>query len=297
MSESTPVFGFLNVNKPPGMTSHDVVAKIRRGLGVKKVGHAGTLDPLATGVLVVCLGAATRLSEYVMDSTKRYRARLCLGITTDTYDAEGEILRQRDSTHITQADVEAALAAFTGEIDQIPPMYSAIKHGGRKLYELARAGETIEREARRIQIDALVVGEWSPPYFMLDVTCSAGTYIRSLAYDLGEALGVGAHLAGLIRVASGRFTLENAAGLENLLSTSDWRNFVIPPQAALADWPVVNLDRAAYDDIAHGRAIPGAQEESLRALAYAPDGEFIAILKSENGLWKPHKVFLHSDQL
>lgn len=293
MPERAPVFGFLNINKPPGMTSHDVVAKIRRGLKIKKVGHAGTLDPLATGVLVVCLGMATRLSEYVMDSTKRYRARVHLGVTTDTYDAEGEILLQRDCTHITQANVEQALAVFTGEIEQIPPMYSAIKQGGRKLYELARAGETVEREARRVRIDALTVGEWTPPYFTLDVTCSAGTYIRSLAYDLGEALGVGAHLAGLIRVASGRFALEDAITLDDLFSADDWQSHLIPPQSALADWPVVNLDSDSVDHIAHGRVVPGAQtQDGILVLAYAPGGEFIAILRSDAGAWKPHKVFL-----
>ncbi len=293
MPENTPVFGFLNINKPLGVTSHDVVAKIRRGLRIKKVGHAGTLDPLATGVLVMCLGPATRLSEYVMDSTKRYRARVHLGVTTDTYDAEGEIGLQRESAHITQANVEQALTAFMGEIGQIPPMYSAIKQGGRKLYELARAGETVEREARHVRIDALTVSEWSPPYFTLDVTCSAGTYIRSLAYDVGEALGVGAHLAGLIRVASGSFTLENAITLDDLLVTDDWQRYLIPPRTAFADWPVVNLDADSLEHITHGRAVPGTQaQDGILALAYAPDGEFIAILKGDAGVWKPHKVFI-----
>lgn len=285
------IFGFLNIHKPLGVTSHDVVAQIRRGLKIKKVGHAGTLDPLATGVLVICLGGATRLSEYVMDSTKRYRAQVHLGVTTDTYDAEGEILLQRDSAHISQANVEQALAAFTGEIDQVPPMYSAIKQDGRKLYELARAGETVEREARHIRIDSLTVSEWSSPYFTLDVTCSAGTYIRSLAYDLGEALGVGAHLAGLIRVASGSFTLENAVSPDDLISDANWQSRLISPRMALADWPIVNLDPASFENITHGRSIAGGQEDKL-ALAYAPNGEFIAILKGDAGLWKPHKVFI-----
>jgi tRNA pseudouridine55 synthase len=290
---SETVFGFLNINKPLTITSHDVVAKIRRGLKIKKVGHAGTLDPLATGVLVICLGGATRLSEYVMDSTKRYRARIHLGVTTDTYDAEGEILVQRDPTHITQANVEQFLTKFTGEIDQIPPMYSAIKQDGRKLYELARAGETVEREARHIRIDALTVSGWSPPYFTLDVTCSAGTYIRSLVYDLGEALEVGAHLAGLIRTASGSFTLENAVALDELLKDSHWQHHLISPQTALADRPAVTLDADSLDHIKHGRALPNANSESgTLVLAYAPNGEFVAILKEDSGFWKPHKVFI-----
>ncbi|NDJ61826.1 MAG: tRNA pseudouridine(55) synthase TruB, partial [Chloroflexi bacterium] len=199
------MFGFLNIDKPLGWTSHDVVAKLRRGLQIKKIGHAGTLDPLATGVLVICLGAATRLSEYVMDTTKRYRAVVHLGVTTDTYDAEGEITAQRPSDHLSEADVRDALGAFVGALEQVPPMYSAIKQGGRKLYDLARAGEVVERPPRPVHIHALEVVAWQPPQVTLDVTCSPGTYIRSLAYDLGAALGVGAHLAGLMRTASGSF--------------------------------------------------------------------------------------------
>jgi tRNA pseudouridine55 synthase len=292
-----PALGFLNIDKPIGMTSHDVVAKIRRELKIKKVGHAGTLDPLATGVLVLCLGAATRLSEYVMDSTKQYRAQVRLGVTTDTYDTEGAILSERDASKITQSDVERTLAVFTGEIDQIPPMYSAIKQGGRKLYELARAGETVERDARRVRIDHLAVSEWLPPYFTLDVTCSAGTYIRSLAYDLGEALGVGAHLAGLIRTASGNFRIENAVALDDLLKADDWEPYVIPPGNALSDWPIANLDTDALNHIVHGRPISDSNaRDGALALAYNPNNEFVAILRGDNGLWRPHKVFIEHDE-
>src|SRR5690349_19143686 len=228
----TEPFGFLNIHKAQGMTSHDVVAKVRRGLKIKKVGHAGTLDPMATGVLVVCLGGATRLSEYVMQSTKRYRARVYLGATTDTYDAEGEVQLRRDSSHITCADIESALAPFLGDIQQIPPMYSAIKQGGRKLYDLARAGDIVEREPRAVRIDSLEIIDWSPPEFTLDVTCSAGTYIRSLAYDLGEILGVGAHLSGLIRLASGRFKIEESQTLDGLLTAENWSQFIVSPEIA-----------------------------------------------------------------
>ncbi len=286
-------FGFLNIHKGQGMTSHDVVAKVRRGLKIKKVGHAGTLDPMAMGVLVVCLGGATRLSEYVMQSTKRYRARVYLGATTDTYDAEGEVGLRRDASHITQSDVESALAPFLGDIQQIPPMYSAIKQGGRKLYDLARAGDVIEREPRAVRIDALEIMDWSPPEFTLDVTCSAGTYIRSLAFDLGETLGVGAHLSGLIRLASGRFKIEDAQTLDDLLIAENWMEHVIPPQAALADWPAVHLTTADADHILHGRAIqrPDLSISDL-AFAYAPDGQFIAIVQAGDGLLRPHKVFL-----
>jgi tRNA pseudouridine55 synthase len=286
-------FGFLNIHKAQGMTSHDVVAKIRRGLKIKKVGHAGTLDPMATGVLVVCLGGATRLSEYVMQSTKRYRARVHLGATTDTYDAEGEVQIRRDATHITRADVESVLVNFLGDIQQIPPMYSAIKLGGRKLYDLARAGDVVEREPRAVRIDALEITDWSPPEFSLDVICGAGTYIRSLVYDLGELLGVGAHLSGLIRLASGRFKIDDAVTLGDLLTAENWTRFVIAPQTALSDWPAVNLTATDADHILHGRAIqrPDLSVSDL-AFAYAPDGQLIAIVQAGDGLLRPHKVFL-----
>jgi tRNA pseudouridine55 synthase len=284
--------GFLNINKPAAMTSHDVVARVRRKLGLKKVGHAGTLDPMATGVLVLCLGAATRLSEYVMQSTKHYRARVHLGATTDTYDADGTIEREQDITGITQAEVEHELNTFLGEIEQVPPMYSAIKHGGRQLYKLARAGKTVEREARKVTIEALELLDWSPPVFSLDVTCSAGTYIRSLAHDLGEALGVGAHLAGLQRVASGSFTLASAVSLDTLLHGDDWGQYIISPQNALTDWPVIRLNADDADSIIHGRTISnaGAPDGGL-ALAFAPEGNLIAVIRAEGNLWRPEKVF------
>ena len=291
------VFGFLNVDKPAGMTSHDVVAKIRRGLKIKKVGHAGTLDPLATGVLVICLGGATRLSEYVMHTTKRYEARVLLGMTTDTYDAEGEVLLRRDASAVTREQVEQALAAFTGDIRQVPPMYSAIKQGGRKLYDLARAGEVVEREPRAVQISALAVTDWQPPELTLDVTCSAGTYIRSLAYDLGESLGVGAHLTGLTRTASGDFTLENAVSLATILEAADWASLVVSPADALAYLPTVTVDAAALDHIQHGRAIPARADFAPDAIAQGVDesGRLVAILRYVDSHWQPHKVFLSQD--
>jgi tRNA pseudouridine55 synthase len=288
---ASEIFGFLNVNKPAGMTSHDVVGKARRAVGMKRIGHAGTLDPLATGVLILCLGGATRLSEYVMDSTKRYRARVHLGVTTDTYDAQGAVQLERDAAHITSADVEHALTEFLGDIQQIPPMYSAIKQRGRKLYDLARAGKTVELEPRPVRIDVLTLVEWHPPEFTLDVTCSAGTYIRSLAYDLGETLGVGAHLAGLIRFASGRFTLEDAMPFEAFAS-GDWKSHLISPAQAFADWPTIQLNAVETDHILHGRAVQSeaATGEQL-ALVYDSAGVLIAMVRGGGGLWRPHKVF------
>ncbi len=266
-----------------------MVARVRRASGEKKVGHAGTLDPLATGVLILCMGPATRLSDYVMHGTKRYRARVRLGATTTTYDAEGDIVATRDASAVTRADVEAALGAFVGNIEQIPPMYSAIKQGGRKLYDLARAGETVERAPRSVRIDAITLAEWLPPECTLDVTCSAGTYIRSLAFDLGEALGVGAHLAGLVRTASGRFTLENAVPLDTLLS--DPAAYLVAPSAALQDYPSLVIDVAAEAELRFGRAIVGEAPDGAAVMAYDAVGRLVAVLEGAGGRLKPQKVF------
>lgn len=284
--------GFFNVHKPLGMTSHDVVAKIRRGLKLKKVGHAGTLDPLASGVLIICVGHATRLSDYVMHMTKRYHADVCLGVTTETYDAEGAVQQVRDPSQVTRDSVVTALKPFLGDIEQIPPMYSAIKQGGKKLYDLARAGETVEREARRVRIDSLDLIEWSPPHFTVNITCSAGTYIRSLAYDLGEALNVGAHLAGLTRLSSGTFTLEQAVTLDMLLSSDQWKQYVVTPQQALPHWPILNLDADQTAHMLQGRAFAGSTEmTSENVFAVAPDGRLLGVLEARGGRYRPHKVF------
>jgi len=290
--------GFLNINKPLGLTSHDVVAKIRRKArqttATKKVGHAGTLDPAATGVLVICLGRATRLSEYAMRSTKQYRATVRLGIVTNSYDAEGEIIREMDASHITQADVERVLPQFTGDIHQIPPMHSAIKQGGKKLYELARQGETVQREPRHITIHQLTIAGWDAPSFVLDVSCSSGTYIRSLAYDIGEALGVGAHLAGLIRTRSGGFRVEDSLELDTLLQDDvDLSSHVLPPRTALSDWSVVPVKDGQIQAIIQGQRIPVSEGiDSDDAIAVEPGGHLLAILERRGAEWKPHKVFI-----
>lgn len=289
------VFGFLNIDKPHGLTSHDVVGKIRRGLRVKKVGHAGTLDPLATGVLVICLGAATRLSEYMMHTRKRYSARVRLGQATTTYDREGEITAQTDDiAHIEQAAVLALLPRFTGHIQQMPPVYSAIKRDGKKLYEMARAGEDVTLTPRPVTIHELTITAWHPPHFTLDVVCAAGTYIRSLAHDIGAALGVGAHLADLRRTASGALTTESALDLNATLENPDWEHSVIPPDVALAHIPALHLDDGDIAHIAHGRrpqSTPPPVAGASIARAHDSDGRLRAILRAERGAWLPHKVF------
>lgn len=295
MTSGDRAFGLLNVYKPAGPTSHDLVAWVRRGTGVKKVGHGGTLDPAATGVLVLCLGPATRLSEYLLGSPKTYVARVHFGVQTNTYDAEGEIVA-RDPRPISREQVEAALTGFRGPIAQVPPLYSAIKRGGRKLYELARAGQTVELEARPVTIHRLELLAWEPPVATLEVVCSAGTYIRSLAHDLGQAVGVGAHLAALERTASGRFTAAEAVPWERLaaaMADGTWRAYLLPPDLALADYPAVHLDAAEADDVRHGRKVPVAPEVARATLAraYDSDGQFIAVLERRALWWQPLKVF------
>ncbi|HLU09252.1 MAG TPA: tRNA pseudouridine(55) synthase TruB [Oceanobacillus sp.] len=287
------VFGFVNVNKPKGATSHDVVARTRRTLGLKKVGHAGTLDPLATGVLVLCLGGATRLSEYVMETTKRYRATVHLGVETDTYDAEGQVVAEHNVSGITRKDVERLLPTFVGEIKQVPPMYSAIKQRGRKLYELARAGEIVEREARQITIYELQMVDWSSPFVTLDVTCSPGTYIRSLAHDLGKALGIGASLSALERTASGVFTIEDAIPLDDFLNDPDWRSHIKTASEALANYYRITLTGAAVNDVYNGRSISRTVDlpDGTLAMGYDLGDQLLAVLRADGAFWKPIKVF------
>ena len=288
-------FGLLNINKPAGPTSHDIVAGVRRGARVKKVGHAGTLDPMATGVLVLCLGPATRLSQYAMGSRKTYVARVRFGIETDTYDAGGTVTAQSDAP-LERDAVDAALGAFRGDIEQIPPMYSAIKQDGQKLYELARAGHEVERSARPVTIHRLEMSAWDPPFATLRVECSAGTYIRSLAVDLGRAVGTGAHLAALERAASGPFTIEEAVTWDDLdaaMASGTWRDYLLPPDMALADYPRVDLTAEEAEDIRHGRLIPVDSEREFAgglARAYDPEDRFFAVLEQRGIRWKPHKV-------
>lgn len=296
MSEVTTM-GFLNVDKPLKLTSHDVVARVRRRYkeltGSKKVGHAGTLDPLATGVLILCLGGATRLSDYVMHTTKNYRAQITLGQTTTTYDAEGDVVREVDVKHISRSDVEMILPQFMGDFEQIPPMYSAIKVNGQKLYELARDGKAIERKPRNVSIDQLNILSWNLPTFELAVSCSSGTYIRSLAYDIGEVLGVGAYLSGLQRIASGQFHIDSAIALDTIMNEADWHQHIIPPQVGLRDRPSLVLNDDDIQSVQNGQFIQRSPDMDIDTIfAYSGRGELVAILTSRGQLWKPHKVFL-----
>ncbi|HEX3054407.1 MAG TPA: tRNA pseudouridine(55) synthase TruB [Aggregatilineaceae bacterium] len=288
------VFGLLNICKPKGPTSHDIVATVRRGTRVKKVGHAGTLDPMASGVLVLGLGPATRLSEYVMESQKTYRARVRLGIETDTYDAEGRIVAENPAL-VERARVEGVLATFRGEFQQVPPMYSAIKIEGRKLYEIARAGAEVERTPRPVTVYRLDLTAWEPPDVEIEVVCSPGTYIRSLAFDLGRAVGVGAHLVALERTASGLFTVENAVDWETFklaMQDGTWQDYLLPPDMALYQAAEVRLSVVDTLRIRQGMTIHLAETPGEIARAYDSNGQLLAVLKRRGEDWKPEKVFL-----
>jgi len=208
--------GVIVVDKPQGWTSHDVVSFVRKKSGIKKVGHAGTLDPMATGVLVLLLGKATKLSQEYSQHDKRYLARMILGVTTDTQDAEGKILKTQPVSGITDKKIEETLKEFNGEIEQVPPMVSAIKHKGQPLYKLARKGISIARKPRQIFIEELKLTSYKTPEAAFDVTCSKGTYVRALCEDIGNHLGCGAHMSYLRRVRSGKFTIEEAVTVEEL---------------------------------------------------------------------------------
>lgn len=290
------ISGVLVVDKPVGLTSHDVVQVVRKGTNIKRAGHTGTLDPRASGVLVILLGPAVRLSEYVSASDKRYQAVLRLGASTDTYDAEGRITRSAPVDHITEEQFEEALLGFVGEIEQVPPPYSAVKIKGRKAYEMAREGEEVDLAPRRITVYHLELLEWAPPEAVIDVYCSSGTYVRSLAHDLGEKMGVGAHLVGLRRTKSGRFTLRDAVPLRKLRDAFEdgtWYQFLIPAAEALSDWPAVELSVEQMDLIRHGHRIPADTAEGPMARGINEQGELVALMEyvPESGEWQPKKVF------
>jgi tRNA pseudouridine55 synthase len=289
------MFGFLCVDKPCNLSSHTIVTRIRAATGIERVGHAGTLDLLATGVLIICVGAAARLSDYVMHQQKRYLATVRLGQERVGWDGEGRILAEAPIDGITLDHIAAVVERFQGEQDQIPPMHSAIKQDGKKLYKLARRGQEIERLPRRVWMAITLLG-YTPPDLRLDVRCSAGTYIRSLAHDIGAALGCGAYLAGLHRTESGAFRDPVAwPELESAMRDGTWPRYLIDERRALPDMPEVTFDESGAADIRHGRKLarPEKGGEGLHR-AYAPDGTFLGLVEGVGDVWKPHKVFATS---
>jgi tRNA pseudouridine55 synthase len=307
---AAPKDGILNINKPRGWTSHDVVARVRRllivqphqqrgasGRGTARVGHAGTLDPLATGVLLICVGQATRIVEYLMGGEKSYRAAVKLGVVTDTYDIDGRVIATAPVPELEREDLTRALAVFAGEILQTPPPYSAIKQDGVPAYRKARRGETVHLSPRQVFIRRVELTEWHSPYLTIEIECDPGTYIRSLSNDLGQALGCGAVLTDLIRLRSGCFTLESSITLDELadaVQTDQVAQHLLPIEAALGALERVPVDGPSSVRLLNGQPIAGpiASEDRL-GYAVEPDGSVRAILvyDSAAGLWRPKKVF------
>jgi tRNA pseudouridine55 synthase len=297
--------GFLNFRKPVGITSMDALRRVKRITGQrKKVGHAGTLDPLAAGVLPICFGQATRLMEQVVAGTKRYRMTVRLGAVSDTYDAEGDITRIDDAVELGRSEIAAALQKFVGVIDQVPPMYSAIKIDGRRLYDLARAGKEVTRPSRQVVVRSISIDEIALPYLGLSVECGKGVYLRSIAHDLGQALGCGGYVSELNRLSCGGFWAADAVTLEVLehaASTDGWRQYLQPVDWALRQLPAVRLGRSDAWSVQHGQAILASAGDQLADVgqqkrAYDLDGVFLALLDCQtDGLWRPTRVF-HSEK-
>lgn len=299
--------GFLNIDKPQGITSFDVVRQVRRAARMKRVGHAGTLDPLATGVLPVAVGDATRLVDELMGARKRYRAEILLGRETDTYDIEGQVVEERDASSVTEPAVRAALGAFTGAIMQTPPAFSAIKRGGEPAYKAARRGDPLALEARPVVVYELEVialaQEGTVARLTLDIRCGQGFYVRSLAHDLGAALGTGGTIGALRRTQVGPFMAEDAVPLQQAverLEAGDLPGLLQPPDAVISHLPRVSLSEDEVVRVRNGLSmrledlrLTEEPTEAAQLRCYGPDDEFVAVLrpKGADGLWHPFRVF------
>jgi len=284
--------GFLAVDKPLGWTSHQVVDAARRWLGIRKVGHLGALDPLATGLLPLAIREATKLAPFVAQGNRVYVGSIRLGVATDTFDAEGRVLRRHDGPLPSEEAVREALAGFLGETTQIPPMFSSVKKDGVPLYRLARRGEEVERAPRPIRIHSLEMHHYVPPEIGIEISCSPGTYVRTLAADLGERLGCGAHLSGLRRTASGSFLLDQAASVEDLEAAAEQgicEARLIAPERVLG-LPLVKLRVEQARRVSHGGDIPVAEAAGPfesgtpprpgdRLAALAPSGTLLAVME------------------
>ena len=282
--------GFLNVCKPVGPTSHDIVARIRRRLGTRRVGHAGTLDPLAAGVLPLALGRATRLIDYLASADKEYEAAIELGRRTASDDEAGEVISIHSVEGITVTAIDAALAQLTGSIEQLPPAFSALKIEGRRAYHLARRGLPVTLAARRVTIERIERLDWDSPILTVRVHCSKGTYIRALARDLGDSLGVGGSLRRLTRLRVGPFTVDRAASMEEVEAAG--RTLVLPPDLVLGELPAITVDSEQQANLGHGRPWPAETAQAGLARAYGEDGAFVGLLECRDGLWQPKLVFL-----
>ena len=300
--------GVLVVDKPSGPTSFEVVAKVKRAAGVKKAGHAGTLDPAATGVLVVCLGEAVRLQQFLTDGDKAYLATIAFGASTDTQDLEGQVLETGDPSSLTEEGVRAGLKAFLGEIDQVPPMYSAVRVSGKRLYESARKGEEVLRKPRKVMVSSLELKDLEPKGGALrraevEVLCGKGTYVRTLAADLGTALGVPAHLVALRRTRSSGFTLSEATPLEEIVSLASaggslaLLSRLVPLARSLPGMREVRLELSEAVALSQGQRVEVDPQLGGKVCALHPDGRLVAVCEAASGGLRPVRVFYSKAEL
>ena len=295
------VDGILILDKPGGISSMDAVRNVKRASGIKRVGHGGTLDPMATGVIPILLGRATRLMEYMLDSSKEYVGDVCLGVSTDTYDADGNVTLRSDTSGVTQEQVEDILKCFQGRIEQTPPMFSALKRQGKRLYQLARQGIEVQREPRTMMVHSIRLADWRPPIATVQIECSRGFYMRSLAHDIGTELECGAHLRSLTRLRTGRLKIADAVSIETVQRSFRegwWRELLISPDSVLGDLRALVVGERGQNDIQNGRRFYPAQEDCAlqkgeRFRAYGEEGEFLALLRFDDSekCFKPDKVF------
>ena len=288
--------GVLPVDKPSGPTSHDVVAAARRGLGVRRVGHTGTLDPFASGLLLLCVGRTTRIAEYLLALDKEYVAVARLGLATDTEDAEGETVAEADPGRLAaleRGEVEAVLGRFRGAIRQVPPIYSAKKVGGVPMHRRVRRGEEVAPEARTVTVHELALVSWAPPRCTLRVRCSSGTYVRALARDIGEALGVGAHLSALRRTAIGSFEVQDALPLDALADPARVAAARIDPVRALGHLPRIDVDETEAGRLSTGQRVRVERLEIEGTVVASRAGCLVAIAEAGGGVLRPSKVFAH----
>lgn len=290
--------GLLNVNKPVGKTSAYIVGLVRRWSGIRRVGHGGTLDPLASGVLPMGIGQGTKALEFLLESTKTYCAQIELGTATDTYDSAGRITLQADPSFVTPQLLEDSLSSFRGSLWQTPPPYSAPRYKGKHLYEWARQGVEVKVKPREVQLFRLEIKEWRNPLLTLEVECSKGTYVRSIAHELGVLLGCGAHLKSLLRLRCGPFHLEEATPLAELERAFDegwWLKLLYPLDFPCLTWDALILSKASQDALIKGGSLPllGETSEAGRCRAYTAEGCFLGVVHSQEDkrVWQPQKVF------
>ena len=296
------VDGLLNVNKPAGIYTMDLVRRVKKVTRQKRVGHAGTLDPLATGVVPICFGRATRMVEYLVDDIRAYRTTLEFGIETDTYDADGLVVNKLSDFSVSLEDLEDAFKNFVGRVDQVPPMYSAIKVEGKRLYELARSGIKVERKPRKVQVNDINVVDWSPPFCTLEISCGRGFYVRSLVHDLGQILGCGAYVKELVRLIHGPFKISESISVDEIeqkVSDGTWQDLLFSPDVTVNYMKAATVSDELSEMIKHGQTIPSDPqypfiESSEKYRVYNRDGKFIAVMSFNVSLgrWHSERVFI-----